>query len=58
MKFVVEGEMQFKDQIRKFTKSVDAASEKMARERVYSLIGSNNGLKRDKIRIVAVKKEA
>ena len=42
---------------RKFVRAVEAASEKLAREKVLSLIGSENGLRRTAIRIVKVEKE-
>jgi len=41
---------------RPFEKQVDVASEKLAREKVYSLFGSNAGIKRAAIKIASVEK--
>jgi len=42
---------------RKFVRAVEAASEKLAREKALSLIGAENGLRRTAIRIVKAEKE-
>lgn len=57
MKFVVSGEMDLGAETRKFEKTVDAESEKLARERIYSVFGSVHGLKRKRIKIISVEKE-
>jgi ribosomal protein L20A (L18A) len=41
---------------RPFEKQVEAQSEKMAREKAYSLLGSNAGIKRSAIKITSVEK--
>ena len=41
---------------RKFEKALEAASEKMAREKVMSLFGANAGIKRSAIKIDSVEK--
>jgi large subunit ribosomal protein LX len=56
-KFVIDGEMPLGKQQARFTKEVEAASEKLAIELLYSLMGSKHGLKRQQIRISSVKKE-
>lgn len=40
-----------------FTKNVSSLNEKNAREKVYSLIGSEHGLKRNLIRLDSITKE-
>ncbi|MBI2079939.1 50S ribosomal protein L18a [Candidatus Micrarchaeota archaeon] len=37
--------------IRPFTKEVDAATENAAKSKLYALFGSNNGIKRSKVKI-------
>jgi ribosomal protein L20A (L18A) len=55
MEFIVKGRIRFGDgEEKKFEKKVDAKSEKDARERVYSLFGSLNGIKRGRIKIEVV----
>lgn len=56
MNFVVSGKMTLGIQERTFTKEIIAKSEKDAREKAYSLIGSANGLSRNKIKIEKVEK--
>ncbi|VVB99827.1 50S ribosomal protein L18Ae [uncultured archaeon] len=51
-KFVVTG----KASGRTFEKVVEAANEKMAREKVLSLFGSNAGIKRSAIHIASAEK--
>ncbi|MCX6778318.1 MAG: 50S ribosomal protein L18Ae [Candidatus Micrarchaeota archaeon] len=56
MRFVVSGEMEMKEERRKFKKSVEAPNEKFAVEKTYALIGGNHRLKRNKIKIDKVEK--
>ncbi len=56
MKFTVNGTVEIPNGKRAFSKEVEAKSEKHAKEMVYSLFGSQNGLNRNKIRIVGVVK--
>ena len=55
-KFQVEGTMQLGKVQRKFSKTVEAASENAAREKTLSLLGSNHGISRAKVKIASVKK--
>ena len=55
-KFLVTGNIGTGKSGRPFEKLVDAQSEKMAREHVYSLFGSNAGLKRSSVKISSVEK--
>ncbi len=55
-KFIVEGSIRLEEVPRPFIKEVDAQSEAMAKDKVYALFGSNNGLQRTKIKITSVKK--
>ncbi len=56
MEFVISGKVRLGRSERVFTKKVDAPSENMAREKVLSLFGSNNGVKRKNILIEKVEK--
>lgn len=55
-KFLVTGTAGAGHAARPFEKAVEAASEKMAREKVLSLLGSNAGIKRSAIKIDSVGK--
>jgi ribosomal protein L20A (L18A) len=55
MRFMVSGTIKL-DKERIFEKEVAAATENAAKEKVYALFGSNNRLKREKIKITSVKK--
>ena len=55
-KFLVTGTIGSGKTGRPFEKLVEVASEKMAREKVYSLFGSNGGIKRSAIKITTVEK--
>jgi len=55
-KFLVIGTTSTGGIARPFEKQVDVASEKLAREKVYSLFGSNAGIKRAAIKIASVEK--
>lgn len=55
-KFLVIGTIGKGKTGRPFEKLLDVASEKMAREKAYSLFGSNGGIKRSAIKITSVEK--
>ena len=55
-KFLVNGTTSTGGVARPFEKQVEAASEKLAREKVYALFGSNAGIKRSAIKIASVEK--
>ena len=66
MKYVVEGEMILardrfararkskKVETRKFSKEIEAPTERVAREHTYADLGSRHGLNRNKIKITSV----
>ena len=56
MKFNVSGEIKIKNGLRKFEKSVDAKSEKQARDKIFAMFGSSNRLKRTAVNISTVSK--
>lgn len=56
--FVVKGTFKAGQNWEKFTKIVASRNEKNAYEKVYSLIGSEHGLKRNLIKIDSVHQEA
>lgn len=56
VKFTVNGKIKI-DGGRPFSKEVEAKSEKDAKEKVYALFGSQNRLKRTKVKIEEVKKQ-
>ena len=56
MSYVVYGKVWLGKSQRPFKKEVEAPSEKMAKEKVLSLFGSHNGVKRSKIVIERVEK--
>ena len=56
MKFTADGEVNLKTEKRKFSITVDAPNEKVARDVVYSRLGSAHGSKRSAIVITTVKK--
>lgn len=56
MKFVVSGKISMGIEERAFTKTLEAESENAARQKAYSLLGSNNGIPRNKIKIDKVEK--
>jgi large subunit ribosomal protein LX len=47
--FTVSGQFQSRDGFSEFTKTVEADNERVAREHVLSLLGSEHGLKRTQI---------
>ncbi len=55
-KFLVIGKAGSGKDCRPFEKVVEAASEKLAREKVCALFGSNAGIKRSAIKIDSVEK--
>lgn len=56
MKFAVSGTVELRNGTRSFKKEVDAKSENHAKDLVYSLFGSANGLNRNKVKIESVSK--
>ena len=54
MKYSVSGKMKLGPEERKFAKKVEAKSENDAKEKLYSLLGSVNGLQRSMIKIEKV----
>jgi large subunit ribosomal protein LX len=54
-KFEIKGEYLLKEKPWKFTKEIEAINENMAREKTLALMGSKHKLKRNKIKINAVK---
>ncbi|MDO8553286.1 MAG: 50S ribosomal protein L18Ae [Candidatus Micrarchaeota archaeon] len=56
MKFGISGEIKISGELRKFDKTVEANSEKQAKDTVYALFGSSNRLKRTAIKIITVNK--
>jgi len=56
MKFRIEGEIKIGSEQRKFTKEIEAQSENHAKELVYSLFGSQSGIKRVNVKIAEIKK--
>ncbi|MCD6279395.1 50S ribosomal protein L18a [Candidatus Micrarchaeota archaeon] len=56
MKFVISGKMRIKKEWREFSKEIEADTEKYAKEKLYSFLGANNGVKRTEVKIGEVKK--
>ncbi len=56
MEFSITGKMMMGKEERIFKKTVEAPTENAAKEKVYALLGSNNGVKRSKIKIDKVEK--
>lgn len=56
MKFTVYGKMTLGMEERAFAKEVEAESENSARHKAYALLGSHNGVTRDKVKIEKVEK--
>ncbi|MBI5046593.1 50S ribosomal protein L18a [Candidatus Micrarchaeota archaeon] len=56
MNFMVYGTITLGIGKRNFTKMVDAETENSAKNQVYAVFGSKNGLKRNKIKIDKVEK--
>ncbi len=54
MKYSVSGNIKLGSENRSFTKTVEAKSENDARDKVYSLFGSVNGIQRTMISIEKV----
>lgn len=55
--FVIEGEFKAGRMWEKFRKRVPSQNERTAIERIYSLVGSQHGLKRTLIKIHSVREE-
>ncbi|MBN2518458.1 MAG: 50S ribosomal protein L18a [Candidatus Altiarchaeota archaeon] len=58
MKFEITGNFRIGEEYRKFKKEVSAKDEAGAKERTYTLLGSEHGCKRRWIDILEVKKAA
>ena len=56
MEFTVNGTIMLGTEQRTFSKKVEAASENAAKQKVYALFGSVNGVKRNRIKIEKVEK--
>ncbi len=56
MKFRISGTVRLGSETRKFTKEVEAETENSALEKAYSLLGSNNGVQRSKVKVDSVEK--
>jgi ribosomal protein L20A (L18A) len=54
--FKVSGKMTLGSEERPFTKEVEAETESAARHRAYAILGSNNGVTRNKVKIEKVEK--
>lgn len=56
MKFSVSGVLEIPNGKRKFSREVEAKSERHAKELVYSDFGSKNGVNRNRVKIEKVSK--
>ena len=56
-RYIVQGEFKAGIRWEKFTKRILSQNEKTAVEKIYSLIGSEHGLKRNFVRIHSVREE-
>lgn len=56
MEFSISGKILLGKEERTFTKNVEAVSENAAKNKVYALFGSANGVKRSRIKIEKVTK--
>ena len=56
MEFTINGTIVLGKESRVFSKTVEAPSENAAKEKVYALFGSENGVKRNRIKIDKVVK--
>ncbi|KAB1192775.1 MULTISPECIES: 50S ribosomal protein L18Ae [Haloferax] len=52
--FTISGRFTSRGVTHEFTKTVDAPNENVARERAFSLIGSEHGIKRTKVDLTEV----
>ncbi len=55
MKFEVKGRMKIKGSYRPFTRVVEAQTENFAKQKIFSLFGSEHGIKRRFIIIESIK---
>ena len=55
-KYLVTGKVKL-EEVREFTKEIEAKSENDAKEKVYALFGSQNGLRRERIFIDKITKQ-
>lgn len=56
MRFTVSGKMTLGSEERTFSKTVEAASEGAAKEKSFALLGSQNGVSRNKVKVEKVEK--
>ena len=56
MKYRITGTLRLGEESRPFSKVVEAETENSALEKAYTLFGSNNRLKRSKIKVESVEK--
>jgi ribosomal protein L20A (L18A) len=56
MKFSIKGEFKLGEENREFCKEIEAESENHAKELLYSLLGSQNGVKRSTVKISHIEK--
>lgn len=57
LNYVVEGKVKMGREVHDFKKDIDADSEDMAKEKLYSLLGGDHGVSRNKIQISNIRKE-
>jgi ribosomal protein L20A (L18A) len=55
MKFEAKGTFTINGETHKFTKEIEAANEKMAKEKIYAEFGGKNGVARHYIEITEIK---
>ena len=55
MRYAIQGEIEFKGEIMKFQKEIDAKSQKQASDKVLALMGSTYGIKMSKVKIISIK---
>ena len=58
MKFKISGTMRMGRETRKFSKELDAETERYAVEKMYMVLGAANGIPRSKIKVENVEKVA
>jgi len=56
MGFIISGIIKLGKEERTFSKNVEAPSENAAKEKLYALFGSKNGIKRTQVKIEKVEK--
>lgn len=56
MRYLIKGTIQFPDELKSFSKEVEGKSKNHAKQHLYSLFGSNNRMRRNKIKINTITK--